>query len=268
MKCNTIYNKSCRKMSELEDGSIGLVVTSPPYFSAKDYAENLEYSFDPGSYKEYLIFLKDVFSECKRVLKRGRYCIINTSNIIVMTSKYRVDNIRLPVAFDTHSIMQELGYEFIDDIIWKKPESACINRQANFFQTRKPLSYRPNQIIEYIFVYRKNEKGERTADFFIDEDNEIIEKSKVIGDYETSNVWEMPPQTGSKHPAPFPYLLPMNAIKYYSLKGDIVLDPFFGSGTTGYAAQNLKRKYVGYEISKEYISLANARLADMFLEFN
>lgn len=267
MQTNVIHNKSCRKMDEVDDNSVGLVVTSPPYFSAKDYAENLEYSFEPGAYQEYLDFLKDVFTECRRVLKRGRFCIINTSNIIVMTSKYRVDNIRLPVAFDTHRLMVDIGYEFVDDIIWKKPESACINRQANFFQTRKPLSYRPNQVIEYVLVYRKKDIGERTSDFFKDIDEETIENSKVLGDYETSNVWEIAPQTGSKHPAPFPYILPKNVIEYYSFKGDIVLDPFFGSGTTGYVAKDLGRKYVGYEISKEYIAMANARLADMFAGF-
>jgi len=96
MQINTVHNKSCRKMEEIDDNSVGLVVTSPPYFSAKDYAENLEYSFAPEAYQEYLDFLFDVFSECYRVLRNGRFCIINTSNIIVMTSKYRVDNIRLP----------------------------------------------------------------------------------------------------------------------------------------------------------------------------
>jgi len=264
MKTNCIHNKSCKIMEEVDDESVGLVMTSPPYFSAKDYDQSLEYSFKPDAYQGYLDFLKDVFGECKRVLKRGRFCVINTSNIIVMTSKYRVDNIRLPVAFDTNKVMVDLGYEFVDDIIWKKPESSCINRQANFFQTRKPLSYRPNQVTEYILVYRKKEDGERTADFFKDVDDEVIESSKVLGKYETSNVWDISPQTGSKHPAPFPYLLPNNVIKYYSFIGDVVLDPFFGSGTTGYVAKDLRREYIGYEISKKYIEMANARLADMF----
>jgi len=162
--------------------------------------------------------------------------------------------------------MQKIGFEFVDDIIWEKPESACINRQANFFQTRKPLSYRPNQVIEYILVYRKKNKGERTADFFKDIDNGIIEKSKVLGEYETSNIWKMDPAKNSNHPAPFPYELPQKAIQYYSFIDDIVLDPFFGSGTTGYAAKDMGRKYIGYEISKEYISLSNNRLTDMFME--
>lgn len=266
MKTNVIYNKSCSSMEEIDNESIDLIVTSPPYFSAKKYAEDLEYDFKLESYGEYLKFLKGVFSECKRVLKYGRFCVINISNIIVMTSKYRVDNIRIPVAFDVHNLMMDLNFEFMDDIIWKKPESSCGNRNANFFQTRKPLSYRPNQITEYIFIYRKKNFGQRTADFFKDIDEKKIEESKVNGDYETSNVWEMSPQIGSKHPAPFPYILPKNIIQYYSFKGDVVLDPFFGSGTTGYVAKDLKRKYIGYEISKEYINIANERLSDMFME--
>ena len=266
MKTNVIHNKSCQKMDEVEDDSVGLVVTSPPYFSAKDYAENLEYSFDLNCYDGYLEFLSNVFAECKRVLKNGRFCVINTSNIIVMTSKYRVDNIRLPVVFDTHNVMHKLGYEFVDDIIWRKPESSCINRQANFFQTRKPLSYRPNQVTEYILVYRKKNIGETTADFFKDIDQFTMDRSKVGDGYETSNVWEMAPETSSNHPAPFPYELPQKVITYYSFFGDVVLDPFFGSGTTGYVAKDLGRKYVGYEISKEYIDLANQRLNNMFME--
>jgi hypothetical protein len=155
-------------------------------------------------------------------------------------------------------------FEFIDDIIWKKPESSCINRQANFFQTRKPLSYRPNQVTEYILVYRKNDDKKRTGDFFKGIDEEVIESSKVLDGYETSNVWEIAPQTNSKHPAPYPYLLPKNVIEYYSFKGDIVLDPFLGSGTSCYAASDLKREYIAYEISKKYINMSQDRLTNMF----
>ena len=141
MKVDIVHNKSCQNMTEVEENSVGLVVTSPPYFSAKDYGYDLDYSFDLDSYGKYLDFLKEVFTECHRVLDKGRFIIVNTSNIIVMTSKQRIDNIRLPIVPDTQRVLQDIGFEFIDDIIWNKPESACINRQANFYQTRRPVRF-------------------------------------------------------------------------------------------------------------------------------
>ena len=107
MKKNMIYNKSCTDMNDLKENSVGLVVTSPPYFSAKNYGYDLDYGFDLASYDAYLEFLKEVFQECHRVLEDGRYIIVNTSNIIVMTSKYRIDNVRLPIVPDTQRVLQE-----------------------------------------------------------------------------------------------------------------------------------------------------------------
>jgi len=252
-------------MSEIDDETIGLVVTSPPYFNAKDYGGDLAYEFSHEHYGDYKRFLFNVFKECHRTMIEGRFCIINTSNIITMTSKYRADNMRLPIAFDTHNIMAEIGFEFVDDIFWVKPAGAAINRQANFFQTRKPLSYRPNQLTEYILVYRKNDDRKRTGVFFDGITEEVMEKSKVTGEYEQTNVWHINPETSSKHPAPFPYSLPYKCIKYYSFVGDTILDPFMGSGTTAYVAQDLGREFIGYELNKEYIQNSNKRTDNMFI---
>ena len=259
MKKNLIYNQSCTDMSDLDNGSIGLVVTSPPYFSAKNYGYDLEYGFDLESYDAYLNFLKDVFKECYRVLEDGRYIIVNTSNIIVMTSKYRIDNVRLPIVTDPQRVLQEIGYEFVDDIIWEKPESACINRQANFFQTRKPLSYRPNQVIEYLLVYRKKGDGK---DYFKGIDEKIMVLSDVDDNYETSNVWKIRPETNSKHPAPYPIELPQKCIQYYSFVDDVILDPFMGSGTTAIASLMENRHYVGYELNNDFIQMAKRRISE------
>jgi len=259
MKENIIYNKSCTQMDDVDDSTVGLVVTSPPYFSAKDYGYSLDYGFDLDSYNDYLSFLKDVFTECHRVLDGGRFIIVNTSNIIVMTSKYRIDNIRLPIVPDTQRVLSEIGFEFVDDIIWKKPESACINRQANFYQTRRPLSYRPNQVTEYLLVYRKKGDGK---DYFKNIDDRTMVLSDVSDDYETNNVWDIRPETNSKHPAPYPIELPQKCIKYYSFVEDIVLDPFMGSGTSAIASLMENRKYIGYELNKKFIKMANSRISE------
>jgi DNA modification methylase len=262
MDTDIVHNKSCQDMVEIEENSVGLVVTSPPYFSAKDYGYDLDYSFDLESYEKYLDFLKEVFTECHRTLQKGRYIIVNTSNIIVMTSKQRIDNIRLPIVPDTQRVLQEIGFEFIEDIIWKKPESACINRQANFFQTRRPLSYRPNQVTEYLLVYRKKGGGNN---YFKDVDEKTLVMSDIWwDDYDSTNVWDIRPETASKHPAPFPVSLPKQCIDYYSLHGDVVLDPFMGSGTTALAAKISDRKYIGYELSNKFINMYKSRMSDYF----
>jgi DNA modification methylase len=260
MDVDKVHNKSCQDMAEVEENSVGLVVTSPPYFSAKDYGYDLDYSFDLASYDKYLEFLREVFTECHRTLKKGRFIIVNTSNIIVMTSKQRIDNIRLPIVPDTQRILQEIGFEFIEDIIWKKPESACINRQANFYQTRRPLSYRPNQVTEYLLVYRKRGGGNN---YFKDVDEKVLTLSDVWwNNYESTNVWDIRPETNSKHPAPYPVELPKKCIDYYSLYGEAILDPFMGSGTTALAAKMSGRTYVGYELNKKFISMYEERMKD------
>jgi DNA modification methylase len=260
MKTDIVHNKSCQDMEEVDENSVGLVITSPPYFSAKDYGYDLDYSFDLDSYDKYLEFLKEVFTECHRTLKKGRFIIINTSNIIVMTSKQRIDNIRLPIVPDTQRVLQEIGFEFIDDIVWKKPESACINRQANFFQTRRPLSYRPNQVTEYLLVYRKKGGGNN---YFKDVDERTLTLSDIWwDDYESHNVWDIRPETNSKHPAPFPVELPKKCIDYYSLYGEPVLDPFMGSGTTALASKMSGRDYIGYELNKKFINMYKEKMSD------
>jgi hypothetical protein len=158
--------------------------------------------------------------------------------------------------------MECIGWKFIEDIIWIKPEGAAKNRNGGFFQHRQPVAYKPNIINEYIFVFQKPSK--HLIDKIVRGYDAVTSlNSKVDDGYERTNVWKINPETKSNHPAPYPELLVDNLIKYYSFFGDIVLDPFVGSGTTVISAFKLNRKSIGFEIHKEYITIFENRIKTM-----
>ena len=230
----------------VQDESIHLTFTSPPYYNARDYSIY-------QSYKEYLEFLRDVFAEVFRITKEGRFFILNTSPIIIPRVSRQHSSKRYPIPFDIHPYLIEMGWEFIDDIIWVKPEASAKNRNAGFLQHRKPLGYKPNAISEYLMVYRK--KTHKLLDWNIRQyDYQIVQESKVKGNYETSNIWFIDPTFDKTHTAVFPLELCNRIIKYYSYKGDLVFDPFGGSGTFGKSAINLSRYFLLTEIYQKYFN--------------
>ena len=155
--------------------------------------------------------------------------------------------------------MEKVGYKFLEDIIWLKPEGSSKNRNGRFSLDRQPVQYKPNVVNEYIFVFQKPSKY--LIDKIVRSYTDKIKSQSLIEDgYERSNVWRFNPETRSEHPAPFPLQLPTNLIKYYSYLNDIVLDPFAGSGTTAIAAINLKRGFVGFELDGAYYNLAKERI--------
>jgi DNA modification methylase len=144
-----------------------------------------------------------------------------------------------------------MGWEFIDDIIWVKPEASVKNRNAGFLQHRKPLAYKPNSVSEMLMVYRK--KTDKLIDWNIEQyDWETIKKSKVADNYETTNVWKIDPTFDKTHTAVFPIELCNRFIKFYSYEGDLVFDPFAGSGTLGRAAINLNRYFFLVDKEERY----------------
>ena len=242
-------------LSGIEEESFHLTFTSPPYYNARDYSF---YS----SYKEYLDFLRKVFIEVHRLTKNGRFVIVNTSPVIVSRFSRKHSSKRYPIPFDLHNIMVDIGWEFIDDIIWKKPEYSVKNRVGGFMQHRKPLGYKPNSTTEYLMVYRK--KSRDLLDWNIKQyDSETVEKSKVTGDFDTTNVWEVDPKFDKGHSAIFPEELCRKVIEYYSYVGDLVFDPFAGSGTLGKVAYKYKRNFFLTEINKEYFELIEDRFSDI-----
>lgn len=244
------------------DSSIHLTFTSPPYYNARDYSIY-------ASYSAYLDFLTEVFTEVHRITKEGRFFILNTSPVIVPRVSRSHSSKRYPIPFDIHARLVEIGWEFIDDIVWAKPEASVKNRNAGFLQHRKPLAYKPNAVTEYLMVYRK--KTDRLLDWNMRQYAwEIVEESRVKGDYETSNLWRIDPTFDRVHSAVFPIELCNRVIKFYSYVGDLVFDPFGGSGTFGKAARNLKRYFFMTEKEEKYFTRMREELArqDMFQNHN
>ncbi|MCY3867417.1 MAG: HEAT repeat domain-containing protein, partial [Chloroflexi bacterium] len=145
---NVVVEGDTREIMQLlPDGCVHLTFTSPPYYNARDYSIY-------KSYQQYLDFLGEVFEAVHRITKEGRFLLINTSPVIVPRFSRQHASRRYPIPFDLHNIVCELGWEFIDDIVWAKPEASAKNRVGGFQQHRKPLGYKPNMITEYVMVYR------------------------------------------------------------------------------------------------------------------
>lgn len=239
----------------IKEESFHLTFTSPPYYNARDYSF---YS----SYQEYLNFLRDVFKETHRLTKEGRFLIINTSPVIVPRVSRAHSSKRYPIPFDIHNFLMMDGWDFIDDIIWQKPEFSVKNRIGGFMQHRKPLAYKPNSTTEYLMVYRK--KSDKLIDWNLKQyDQEIINESKVELGFENTNVWKIDPVFDKTHSAVFPKALCDRIIKYYSLKGDLVFDPFGGSGTFGEVATLNERNYFLTEIDNIYFERIKERLGNL-----
>jgi len=256
LKNVVVHADTIETMKFLEDESIHLTFTSPPYYNARDY------SIYP-SYKAYLEFLADVFREVHRITKEGRFLLVNTSPIIIPRISRAHSSKRYPIPFDIHPHLMDMGWEFIDDIIWLKPEASVKNRIGGFMQHRKPLAYKPNTVTEYLMVYRKN--TDKLLDWNIREyDEQKVIESKVSDGYETTNVWKIDPCFDKVHSAVFPAELCKRVIQYYSFKGDLVFDPFGGSGKMGKTAKSLGRYFFMTEKDETYFEYMKTREKNEF----
>lgn len=158
----------------------------------------------------------------------------------------------------------EMGWEFIDDIVWLKPEASVKNRIGGFMQHRKPLGYKPNCVTEYLMVYRKS--TEKLLDWNIKQyDLKTISDSKVSDGYESTNVWKIDPSFDKVHSAVFPTELCRRVVQYYSYKNDLVFDCFGGSGTLGKTAKSLGRNFLLTEKDETYFEyMKSKKTKDMF----
>jgi site-specific DNA-methyltransferase (adenine-specific) len=236
---NRIFESSSEEMSELPDHSVHLMVTSPPYNVRKDYDEDL-------SLEEYRELLSSVFKETYRVLVTGGRACVNVANL--GRKPY------LPLHAFVIEDMIEAGFHMRGEIIWDKGASAAASTAwGSWLSASNPVL---RDVHEYILVFSKESFSRKAND-----------RDSTIGRDEflewTKSVWHIPAVSARKigHPAPFPEELPERLIKLYTYQGDIVLDPFAGSGTSCVAALKNERGYVGYEIEGEYVSLAESRLA-------
>jgi len=235
-----------QKMPEIEDSSIGLVVTSPPYYKMRG---EMEYK----DFNEYMNIMENVFREVYRVLKYGRVCVVNVSN-------YMEDGVRYPIPAYITLMLLKIGFTFMEDIDWIKPEGfggAGANRIVHIHNKPFPFYYYPSWIRESIIVVSKGKMCRPPYDLPCMVESEI--NMNNFKDYLT-DVWRISPDTNNEHCATFPLILPHNIITFYSYVSDIVLDPFVGSGTTMLEARKLRRSSVIIDINKKYIPLIKKKV--------
>lgn len=235
---DSIINKSSEDMSELPDSSVHLVVTSPPYNVGKEYDEDL-------SLDEYREFLRRVWKEVMRVLVYGGRLCINMANIgrkpyIPLSSYITID-------------LVDIGFLPRGEVVWNKGNANLSSTAwGSWLSAKNPVI---RDLHEYILVFSKGTLSRES----------LGRKSTISRDEFlefTKSIWSFPPESAKRvgHPAPFPIELPYRLIQLYTFEGEVVLDPFIGSGQTAIAALKAKRHYVGYEINKEYVYLARKRI--------
>ena len=249
---NTIIQGDAEEtLPELPAGSVDLVFTSPPYFNARpDYTEY-------AAYEDYLAKMGRVIGQCHRLLAEGRFFVINVAPALLRRTSRSQSSRRIAIPFDLHGVITRQGFDFVDDIIWEKPEGAgwATGRGRRFAADRTPLQYKTVPVTEYVLVYRK--QSDRLIDWNIRNhpDPEVVERSKIEDGYERTNVWRIKPASAKDHPAVFPVELASRVVRYYSFEGDVTLDPFAGSGTVGQACVELNRRFVLSELEPEYVSV-------------
>ncbi len=240
-KLDKIFNSSSEQMRELPDESVHLMVTSPPYNVGKEYDEDL-------TLEEYLAFLRRVWSETARVLVPGGRACINVANL--GRKPY------IPLHAFIVKDMLDLGFLMRGEIIWDKGASSSVSTAWGSWQSASNPTLRDAH--EYILVFSKgNFRRDRP-----DGRSDTITKEEFL-EY-TKSVWEFPAESARKvgHPAPFPVELPYRLIQLYSYKGEVVLDPFMGSGQSALAAMKSGRHYIGYETNEDYRRLAEKRILE------
>lgn len=234
-----IWNHSAATMDELPDNCVSLMVTSPPYHVGKEYDTE-------SSFEEYLELLREVFRETHRVLEPGGRAVVNVANL------GRRPYIPLS-SLVTRMMTEELGFFMRGEVIWRKAEGAGGSCAWGSWQSASNPTFR--DLHEYCLCFSKGRmervrKGEST-----------ISREEFLA--ATLSIWDIPPESAKRvrHPAPFPVALPRRFIELYTYLGDLVLDPFMGSGSTAVAAVETGRHFVGYELDETYASLAEARVA-------
>lgn len=232
-----VFPTTSERMSELPDDSVALMVTSPPYNVGKDYDEDL-------SLDEYLAFLERVLAETFRTLVPGGRVGFNVANL--GRKPY------IPLNAHVVALATRIGFLMRGEVIWVKAKGASSSCAWGSWMSASNPTLR--DLHEYVLVFSKghfnrSDRGEST----------ITKEDFMAG---TSSVWEIPPESARRigHPAPFPTALVERLIHLYTYRGDVILDPFMGSGTTAVAALRTGRRFVGYETNPTYLELCESRI--------
>ncbi len=274
---NKIFFKDARKMTDLPDNSIQLVVTSPPYFNIKDYSldgyqkdkrsEKIRGQIgDIADYKKYVNEMLQVWKECERVLKPNGKLVVNTplmpmfKKVLDTHFNRHIFNINSDIE---NSILDNTGLFLLDIYIWNRTNPS---KKLMFGSYPYPRNFYAQNTIEFITVYVKDGPSENNLPKDIKEKSKLTEKEWVEF---TKQIWNIPiPGKGDlafgEHSAIMPEEIVRRCVRLFTYVGDTVLDPFAGSGTTLKVAKELKRNYVGYEISKSYERVMNLKLQSLF----
>ena len=252
-----IYVGDARSMDRVQPSSVALVVTSPPYFAGKQYEEELGRDGIPASYAEYITLLEDVFAECVRKLEPGGRIAVNVANL--GRKPYR------SLAADVVTILQDrLGLLLRGEVVWRKARGAGGSCAWGSF--RSPANPVLRDLTERVVVASKG-RFDRAVARADREQRGLPHVATTTADEfmeATLDVWELAPESATRvgHPAPFPVELPQRFVELYTYAGDVVLDPFMGSGSTALAAVRTGRHYLGYDLDPAYVEAARGRLRD------
>jgi site-specific DNA-methyltransferase (adenine-specific) len=251
-----IYVGDARSMDRVRASSVALVVTSPPYFAGKAYEEELGEGHIPATYVEYLTMLEDVFAECTAKLEAGGRIAVNVANL--GRKPYR------SLSADVIGILQDrLGLLLRGEVVWRKARGAGGNcAWGSFKQPANPVL---RDLTERVVIASKGRFDRALKSPVRAAQGLPFEPSTTADEFmdATLDVWELAPESATRvgHPAPFPVELPQRLIDLYTYKGDVVLDPFMGSGTTAVAAVRTGRHYLGYDTDEGYAKAARERVA-------
>jgi DNA modification methylase len=244
-----------RSMDKINPGSVALVVTSTPYFAGKEYEEALGEGHVPATYLDYLDMLCDVFAECAAKLEPGGRIAVNVANL--GRKPFR------SLAADIIGILQDrLGLLLRGEIVWVKARGATGSCAWGSWQS--PANPVLRDLTERVIVASKGRfdrafTSRQRAAAGLPSEGSIFKEEFLEG---TTDVWAIPAESATRvgHPAPFPVELPQRLIELYTYRGDLILDPFMGSGSTAVAALRTERHYVGYDTSRDYVDKARKRI--------
>lgn len=236
-----------RKMSMVEDSSVQLIVTSPPYWQLKDYGVDNQIGFN-NSYEEYINNLNIVWKECERVLSSGCRLCVNIGDQFARAAYYGRYKV-VPIHSEIIRFCEEIGLDYMGSIIWQKQTSMHTTGGQKVMGS---YPYPRNGIVkmdyEYILIFKKLGNTPSVSD--------AIRKASGLTHEEWQTLfnahWNVPGDRQDGHIAVFPEEIPKRLIKMFSFVGDMVLDPFMGSGTTSLAACHLGRNSIGYELNPQF----------------
>ena len=249
-------------MKTLDDSSITLAFTSPPYHNAINYGDHIKklngeidyWERKNLSYEFYKLFLIDRFTELYRIIQPGGHNVVNIAPV-----SWEGKRVALPFHFV--GWMESIGWKFKEDIIWEK-EVVRDRRSGVLIQHPYPGYYYPSLAVEYVFVFQKPADKKQENNIYHHRSQQEKERNKIdLTNYQSisKNTWKIRPVAPREniHPCPFPEKLAEQVIQFYSYKNDTVIDIFSGSGITNLVAEKLKRKHIGLETEKEYIEYAS-----------